>query len=77
MDWIPIDEWIRCAELERPGIVFELRNSEGQTLLARCGVDLPEVPFDWTSPPMAFRPVGEAPAVHSGPLPEPVKRDDP
>lgn len=72
VDWVPIEEWARCAALERPGIVFEVRNAEGQSLLARCGVKVPETPFDWTSPPVAFRPVEEAPPVHSEPLPAPA-----
>ena len=39
-DWISIDEWSRCLEMERPGIVFQIRNADGQLLtthaLFRC-----------------------------------------
>lgn len=71
IDWIPIDQWVECARLERPGIVFEVRNAQGQTLLTACTPDKPQAPFDWTGPPLEFRPVPEAPAKHSSPLPGP------
>lgn len=74
-DWIPIDQWPTCRALERPGIVFEVRNAEGLSLLTPCTVEMPAAPFDWTSPPMAFRPVEEAPARHSEPLPAPAGND--
>jgi hypothetical protein len=71
IDWIPIDQWVECTKLERPGIVFEVRNAQGQTLLTACTPDRPLAPFDWTGPPLEFRPVPEAPAKHSSPLPGP------
>jgi hypothetical protein len=71
VDWIPIDQWAECAKLERPGIVFEVRNAQGQTLLTVCTPDKPQAPFDWTAPPFEFRPVPEAPPKHSSPLPGP------
>ena len=71
VDWIPIDQWVECARLERPGIVFEVRNAQGQTLLMACTPDKPQAPFDWAGPPLEFRPVPEAPAKHSSPLPGP------
>ena len=71
VDWIPIDQWAECARLERPGIVFEVRNAQGQTLLTACTPEKPQAPFDWTGPALEFRPVPEAPAKHSSPLPGP------
>jgi hypothetical protein len=75
-DWIAIAEWHRCAELARPGIVFELRNAEGLSLFAACG-PLPAPPFDWSSPPVVYRPVAEPAPQHSGPLPPPAGTDAP
>jgi hypothetical protein len=71
VDWIPMDQWVECARMERPGIVFEVRNAQGQTLLTACLPEMPKAPFDWTAPPIEFRPVPEAPAEHSSPLPGP------
>ena len=71
VDWIPMDQWLDCAGMERPGIVFEIRNAHGQSLLTECLPEKPQAPFDWTAPPLEFRPVPEAPARHSSPLPEP------
>jgi len=71
VDWIPIDQWVQCVEMERPGIVFEIRNAQGQTLVTTCVPEVPKAPFDWTAPPKEFRPVQQPPAEHSSPLPEP------
>ena len=70
-EWIPIAQWAECARSQRPGIVFELRNSEGLSLFTRCAVSLSEIPHDWKSPPIAFRAVVESPARHSNPIPKP------
>ena len=70
-DWISIEEWHRCREMERPGIVFEIRNADGQLLTTPCVVPLPEFPFDWKSPPLEFRAVVEPKPQHSEPLPPP------
>ena len=70
-DWISMDEWHRCRELERPGIVFEIRNADGQLLTTHCVVPLPELPFDWKSAPLEFRAVPETKPQHSEPLPPP------
>ncbi len=70
-EWLAIEHWPECIRLERPGIVFELRNGDGQSLFTPCVLPLPEIPFDWTSPPEVFRPVAEQEPVHSAPLPEP------
>jgi hypothetical protein len=71
VDWIPMDRWAECSQLERPGIVFEVRNAKGETLLTACMPETPKAPFDWTGPPIEFRPVPEPKPRHSTPLPEP------
>jgi hypothetical protein len=73
-EWISIDQWPDCARMERPGIVFEVRNRDGQSLLTNCTVTLPEQPFDWTSPAVEFRAVPEQPAEHSTPIPPPAEQ---
>lgn len=70
MDWIDFDRWPDCRSLERPGIVFEVENAEGQSLLTAC-TPLLEVPFDWNGGPVRFRPVEEPKPQHSSPLPPP------
>jgi hypothetical protein len=70
-DWISIDEWHRCVEMERPGIVFEIRNAEGQVLTTPCILPLPQMPFDWKLPPLQVRAVAESMPKHSDPLPKP------
>jgi len=71
-EWIAIDQWANCAALERPGFVFELRNEEGLSLFTVCAPALPQIPFDWRSPPVAFRLVPEPPPVRSSPIPPPA-----
>lgn len=73
-EWISIDKWPSCVELERPGIVFELRNEEGLTLLSACTAAVPAAQFDWRSPPAEFRPVEEPAPQHSAPIPPPQRR---
>jgi hypothetical protein len=68
-DWIAIAQWHQCRDLERPGIVFELQNVDGRSLFSRCTHEVPKAPFDWTSPPIRFRPVAELPPERSSPLP--------
>lgn len=70
-EWIAIAQWEQCVDMARPGIVFEIRNGDGNSLFTPCVTPLPAMPFDWKSPPVAFRAVVEAPPVHSGPLPAP------
>ena len=70
-EWMPIDEWRRCVELARPGIAFEIRNAEGMSLFTPCTDAVPKAPWDWTSPPLEFRAISEAPAERSEPLPAP------
>jgi hypothetical protein len=72
-DWVDIERWSECVRMERPGIVFELRNSEGLSLFTPCVIPHPEAPFDWRSPAKEFRAVAEEPARHSSPMPEPQK----
>jgi hypothetical protein len=73
-EWMAIVQWQDCARLARPGIVFELRNAEGRTMLSPCTVRAPKPPLDWTSPPVEFRAVAEPPAEHSAPIPAPRER---
>lgn len=69
--WMPIEDWWRCAQLERPGMVFEIRNAEGQSLFTHCVQPAPAAPFDWKVPAIEFRMVPETPPQHSDPLPAP------
>jgi hypothetical protein len=70
-EWIAIEQWQRCVELARPGIVFEIRNTSGNSMFTECVTPLPAAPFDWQTPPVAFRAVPETPPPHSDPLPPP------
>jgi hypothetical protein len=70
-EWIDFERWPECAQMERPGYVFEVTNVEQQQLLTTCLVPL-ELPFDWRSPPLKFRLVPEPTPRHSDPLPAPV-----
>jgi hypothetical protein len=70
-DWIAIAQWETCRDIARPGIIFEIRNAEGQQLFTPCVVPLPTIPFDWRSPPASFRAIPEPPAQRSVPMPEP------
>jgi len=69
-EWFPISDWRRCAELARPGLIFEIRNSDGLSLFAACSPSVPKAPWDWKSPPLEFRAVAETPAERSAPIPE-------
>lgn len=70
-EWLAIEEWRRCLELAKPGIIFEVRNRHGQTLMTECTPGLPPTPFDWKSPPSLFRAIPEPPPERSSPLPPP------
>ena len=70
-EWIDSAEWERCRELERPGIIFEIRNAEGLSLFTPCVAPFPEMPWDWKLPPSQFRAIPEPTAEHSDPLPPP------
>ncbi len=71
VEWIAIEQWERCAEMAKPGIVFELRNAEGLSLFTTCTPSLPEKPFGWASAPSEFRAIAEPAPQHSTPLPPP------
>jgi hypothetical protein len=71
-EWQAMEAWPNCQSLARPGIVFELQNAQGQSLLARCG-PLPPVPFDWMAGPVRFRAIAEPEAERSAPIPPPVR----
>lgn len=70
-EWLEIEQWRRCAEMARPGILFEIGNAEGQSLFTPCVQPLPAAPFDWRSPPTRFRVVAEPKPERSSPLPKP------
>jgi hypothetical protein len=72
-EWIAIAEWQQCLELARPGVIFEIRNREGESLFSPCTVSLPPLPFDWKSPAVEFRAVPEPAPQHSSPMPKPAK----
>lgn len=72
-EWYEIARWAECVDLARPGHVFEIVNGDGQALLTPCTPTLPELPFDWTAPPLRFRLVAELPGLHSEPLPAPAQ----
>ena len=72
-EWLPMERWPQCIELQRPGIVFELQNAAGQSLFTPC-VSAPFIPADWTNPPVRFRAVVEAPPERSAPIPSPTER---
>lgn len=69
--WLEIARWAECERLARPGIVFEVQNAAGQSLLTRCVVPLPDMPHDWKGPPLRFRAVEESVPRHSEPIPPP------
>jgi hypothetical protein len=70
-EWMDMDQWQRCADMARPGIVFEIRNADSQSMLTSCTALLPTAPFDWKSAPVRFRAVAEPRPEHSAPLPKP------
>ena len=72
--WIEIERWRECAQMAKPGVVFELRNAAGQSLFTPCTSGLPHVPFDWKLPAIVFRAVAEPAPRHSSPLPNPAPR---
>ena len=73
-DWMAIAQWDRCHELARPGIVFEIENGEGRSMLTPCVTAVPPVPVDWKSPPVQFRAVVEPEPERSTPIPPPRAR---
>ncbi len=70
-EWMAIAQWQECEKLAKPGIIFEIRNAEGQSLFTQCVVPLPKMPFDWKSPPVKFRAVIAPKPQHSTPMPPP------
>jgi hypothetical protein len=73
-EWIAIAQWHECQKLARPGIVFEFKNADGQTMLSPCVAQVPAKPFDWKSAPVMFRAVAAEPPRHSEPMPPPKVR---
>lgn len=72
-DWIPVERWSECRQMERPGVVFELRNRVGQHMITACVDQLPAPPFDWRDPVIEFRVIDEPPVRRSDPLPAPAR----
>jgi hypothetical protein len=70
-EWIAIAQWQQCAQMEKPGIIFEIQNAENKSLFTECVLPLPAMPFDWKSPPLRFRAIPEPKPVHSAPAPRP------
>ena len=68
-----IAQWHECVKLARPGVVFEIRNAQGQSMLSPCVQPVPQAPFDWTSPPLRFRVVAAERPRHSSPMPAPKR----
>jgi len=72
-EWVDFSRWPDCKEMERPGIVFEVANAEDLRMLTPCAVQF-QVPLDWKSGPMRFRPVAQSRPQHSSPIPAPRER---
>ena len=72
-EWIAISQWEECVQMQRAGLVFEIRNSEGLSFFTHCVVPLPPMPPDWKSPPTEFRAVLEVKPKRSTPIPPPQK----
>lgn len=70
-DWIDFSRWPDCSALARPGHVFEVENAQGQVLITACEGRL-DVPWDWRSGPVRFRPVPAPPPTLSNPIPSPA-----
>ena len=73
-EWVTIAQWHECKKMARPGIVFELKNIEGQTLLTECTAQVPPTPLGWKSPPVFFRAVPLPKPQHSTSMPEPKSK---
>jgi hypothetical protein len=71
-EWIEFDRWRECVALERPGIIFEVTNSEGLSLFTPCVQSL-QTPSGWKSGPVRFRAISATPPRRSSPIPEPQR----
>jgi len=72
-EWMAIAQWQDCAKMAKPGIIFEIRNAEGQSLLTPCVGLLPAKPFDWKSAAIKFRAIPQPKPKHSSPMPAPKR----
>lgn len=68
-EWMAIEQWEQCRALAKPGIVFELQNAEGLSMITPCVVPAPAAPFDWKSAPVRFRAIVEPKPERSEPIP--------
>jgi hypothetical protein len=75
-EWMHFDRWHECGKLGEPASVFEVMNSDGQTMFTTC-VERLGVPWDWKSAPIRFRLVTPPRARHSGPIPRPAPSEKP
>jgi hypothetical protein len=73
-EWMAIAQWQECAKITRPGIMFEIRNAEGQSMFAPCVMPLPPMPASWKSSAVKFRAVVQPKPQHSTPMPSPPNR---
>ena len=76
-EWLAIAQWHDCEKLTRPGIVFELKNAEGQTMLSPCVAQVPAHLSTGNRPPVMFRAVEAPKPRHSEPMPPPTGRAEP
>ena len=74
-EWIDIEHWQQCFDMARAGVVFEIQNGDGQSMITPCTVIVPPPPFDWKSAPVQFRAIAEPLPQHSAPIPKPKERD--
>ena len=72
-EWIAIAQWDKCLGLARPGIIFEVSNAEGRSLVHTvCGVAATAA-VRLEIAPVRFRVVPEFRRSTRRPLPEPPK----
>lgn len=71
-DWVEFGQWKECANMERPGFIFEVANAEGLSLFTPCATPL-QTPWDWKSGPVRFRLVEAPRPRHSTPIPRPQR----
>jgi hypothetical protein len=70
--WLPMDRWPECRALEKPGIVFEVQNADGDSMVLACELPFPGAPWDWRSPPIRFRAIGLPKPRPTSPIPGPA-----
>ncbi len=76
-EWMAIAQWHECEKLTRPGIVFELKNAEGLTMLSPCVAQVPAQAFRLEVAPGRVPRGRCARPRHSEPMPPPTGRAEP